>query len=116
MIIEEIKKANRTISDVAKELGISTSQIYRWNREGIKINNPHWKKIKEMFPNIEACSGNITAAGTEDKRGRSNRLKVLRTTETSIPSYTEPKFKSVLFPNIKIKQKKKKGENENGKD
>lgn len=100
-ILDIMKQTNLTVTDLAKKLQISTSQIHRWNRNGISKNNPHFYKLKEILPEIQPKEERITIKGEEDKRSKIKRKqKQLNLTETDIPSYQEPEFKSTTFPKI----------------
>ena len=106
MLIELLKINNISITDFAKELGVSVTQIRRWDKEGILETNPHWNKIHCRFPSIKPKPSRITKKGTDDKRGQSGRPKQQpKLTDTSIPSYAEAEFKSSRFPNIKFVKK-----------
>lgn len=97
-----------SIKELANTLDVSTSQIYKWNREGISKYNPHFKKIKEIFPEIQPKQQLIKKNGEEDGRYRSGRKKQQRLTlnkEEIIEFSKEKEFKSTLFPKININKK-----------
>ena len=105
MLIELLKINNISITDFAKELGVSVTQIRRWDKNGILETNPHWNKLHCKFPSLKPKPSRITKKGTNDKRGRDGHKKQLKLTDTSLPSYVEPEFKSSRFPNIKFIKK-----------
>lgn len=106
MLIELLKINNISITDFAKELGVSVTQIRRWDKEGILETNPNWNKIHYKFPSLKPKPPRTTKNGLDDKRGQSGRPKrQLKLTDTSLPSYAEAEFKSSRFPNIKFVKK-----------
>ena len=94
-----------TISQLAKVLDVSVSQIYNWNRNGISKHNPHFRKLKEILPEVQPKEERLTKYGEEDKRYNSGRKKKqLHLTDTNQPGYKEPERQSI-FPKIYINQK-----------
>ena len=94
-----------SITDLAKELDVSVSQIYKWNREGISINCKHYLALKRLIPQVIPKEITVTKAGEEDGRVRSGRSKKKYTDELENGNSPEKEFKSVLFPKIIIKNK-----------
>ena len=96
-----MKKRGITTVDLAKQLKINTGQIYYWNKHGILATNPHFKALKEIIPEIQPREPTTKLNEQEDGRCRSGRKqKQLNLTETDLPNYKEPEFKSTLFPKI----------------
>lgn len=105
-LLEKIKQKNQTPSTIAKELGVSTSQIYRWAKHGISANNKHYKKLEQLIPNIIPKEVRLRTNGKEDTRYNSGRKQTkLKLADTDLQEYTEPQFNSELFPKIIIKRK-----------
>jgi len=101
MLIYVLKQNKMKPGDLAKELGVSLSQIYKWDKEGISEDNPHWNEIHKRFPGIPPKQPKLTKKKLKDGRGRAGRKKKkLTLQETNLPSYQEPQFKSKRFPNI----------------
>lgn len=106
MLLELMKLNNISVSQLAKELNVATSQIYKWNREGILESNPYFPRLKRRFPSLLPKKPKITQKGIEDKRNNNGRPKkelILRDTNVQTPK--EKKFKSELLPNITIRKK-----------
>ncbi len=100
-----LKINNVKPSDLAKELDVSLTQIYKWDKEGISKDNPHWEEIHRKFPGIPPKEPKKTKKGLKDKRSKSGKKKKkLILTETDLPSYKEPEFKSKRYPNIRFEE------------
>ena len=103
-LLEHMRCRKISTAQLAKLLDVSVSQIYTWNRKGISKNNKHFRKLKELIPEVQPKEERITAKGEEDKRYKAGtKKKKLVLTDTDIPSYVEPEFESSLFPKIKFK-------------
>ena len=104
-LLEIIKKHNMKPGDIAIELGINTGQIYQWNKKGILISNPHYKKLKKLLPELEGKDTSIRKSdGKDDLRTNNKRPhSKLTLTESSLPSYVEPKFVSTINNEIYFK-------------
>ena len=99
-------KQNITVRELANILDVSVSQIYKWNREGISKYNPHYKKLKEILPEIQPKIQKTKKNGEEDGRYRSGRKRNKLILENiTTPQNTEKEFESVLFPKIHINKK-----------
>lgn len=99
-----LRRNGWTPADLAKKLDISVSQIYNWNRNGISRHNPHFRKLKQILPEIQPKEERITKKGEEDQRYKAGRKKKkLNLTDTDLSNYKEPERKSDLFPKIYIK-------------
>ena len=100
-----MKKRKITTIDLANKLNISTSQIYQWNKKGIPATNPHYKQLKELIPELQPRAETLKTNGQKDGRYKSGRKpKQLHLTETTLPDYKEPEFKSTVFPKIIYKK------------
>lgn len=103
-----MEKHNLTVSDLAKKLDVSASQIYKWRKEGISVNNKYFYKLREILPEIVPKEVTLKKNGEEDQRFKSGRtqkqidLTVLPEDNVSIE---EKEFKSSLFPRIRFKTK-----------
>lgn len=103
-LLDIIKEKGLKPSDIAKQLDISTSQIYQWNKKGISQNNPHYYKLKEIIPEIIPKEPKLRLDEKYDLRsGNSRPKKELILKDTDIPSYQEKEFKSKLHPKINFK-------------
>lgn len=99
--MELMKIHGLTVADLAKALDISISQVYTWNRKGISKHNPHFKKLKQLIPEVQPKEELVTKDGKEDLRYKAGRKKKqLKLTETDLPSYQEKKRRSAIFPKI----------------
>lgn len=106
MLLELMKLNNISVSQLARELQVSTSQIYQWDKKGILETNKYFPMLKRRFPSLIPKEPKITKKGEEDKRYNSGRPKkelILFDTEEKPPQ--ETKFKSSLLPNITIRKK-----------
>ena len=105
-LIQCIKEEGKTVADVANALGVASTQIYKWNREGIKETCKHYNNLKSIIPSLQPAEERITAKGKPDGRSNSGvKKKTLVLSETDMPSIKEKAFKSTLFPRIIFKKK-----------
>lgn len=106
-LIQCIEKEGKTVSDIANALGVASTQVYKWNREGIKASSKHYEALKSIIPSLQPAEERITAKGKPDGRSNSGvKKKNLVLTETDMPSIKpEKSFKSTLFPKIIFKKK-----------
>ena len=101
-----IKEQGLTIVQVAKELDVSTAQIYQWNKKGISIKNKHYKKLKTLIPKLKPKETTLTKTGEEDQRFKAGRnKKSLELLDADTTPNTEKDFESTLFPKIMIRNK-----------
>ena len=102
-----MKSQKITMDHLAKELDVTHSQIYKWNREGISINCKHYLKLKTIIPELQPKEITITKYGKEDTRFKAGRPRkhTLVLTEVDSEPPTETEFTSDIFPRIKIKNK-----------
>ena len=106
-LIQCIEKEGKTVSDIANALGVASTQVYKWNREGIKASSKHYEALKNLIPSLEPAEERITAKGKPDGRSNSGvKKKTLVLSETDLPSIKEKSFKSTIFPTIIFKKKK----------
>ena len=49
-LIQCIEKEGKTVADIANALGVASTQVYKWNREGIKETCKHYNNLKAMIP------------------------------------------------------------------
>ena len=106
-LLDLMKIHGKTVTDLAKELDVSASQIYKWNREGISINCKHYLHLKQLIPQVIPKEITVTLAGKEDGRIRAGR-KRKELNPTTIPKNNndpEKEFISTLFPKITIRNK-----------
>ena len=101
-ILDMMKEKKISTSDLAKELDISVSQIYKWNKEGISRNNKYFNKLQELLPGLQPKETPLRTNGTEDRRYNSGKKKKtsLYLKDTSIETPEEQAFQSTLFPKI----------------
>ena len=104
-LLDLMKSQGLTIIDLAKDLDVSVSQIYKWNREGISINCKHYRNLKRLIPQVTPKEITLTKNGEEDGRVRSGRDKNKFTPVQETNSYQEEDFQSTLFPKIVIRNK-----------
>lgn len=105
-LIQCIEKEGKTVSDIANALGVASTQVYKWNREGIKASSKHYEALKSIIPSLQPAEERITAKGEPDRRSNSGvKKKTLVLSETDLPSIKEKSFKSTLFPKIIFKKK-----------
>ena len=105
-LIQCIQKEGKTVSDIANALGVASTQVYKWNREGIKASSKHYEALKNIIPSLQPAEERITAKGKPDGRSNSGvKKKNLVLSETDLPSIKEKSFKSTLFPKIIFKKK-----------
>lgn len=106
-LIQCIEKEGKTVADIANALGVASTQVYKWNREGIKETCKHYNNLKSIIPSLQPAEERITAKGKPDGRSNSGvKKKTLVLTETDLPSIKEERsFKSTLFPKIIFKKK-----------
>lgn len=103
-ILEIIQKHGTTITDIAKELDVSVTQIYYWNRKGISANNKHYFKLKQLLPEIIPKEVTVRKNEEEDQRFKSGRKKKeLKLKDSDLPEYEEKEFRSSIFPTIRKK-------------
>lgn len=103
-ILEIIRKNGLTITDIAKELDISVSQIYYWNKKGISANNKHYFKLKQLLPQVIPKEVTVKKNEEEDQRFKSGRKrKELKLKDSDLPRYQEKEFRSSIFPTIRKK-------------
>lgn len=69
-LIQCIEKEGKTVADIANALGVASTQVYKWNREGIKETCKHYNNLKSIIPSLQPAEERITAKGKPD--GRSN--------------------------------------------
>lgn len=107
MLLDIMKINNITVEELAKELDVSTSQIYTWNRKGINKNHRCWNILHAKFPALKPKETKHTIKDIPDKRTRNQRpRKGLVLTDVDIQEYKEESRKSSLFPTIKFKSTK----------
>lgn len=105
-LIQCIEKEGKTVSDIANALGVASTQVYKWNREGIKASSKHYEALKNLIPSLQPAEERITAKGKPDGRSNSGvKKKNLVLSETDMPSIEGKTFKSTLFPKIIFKKK-----------
>ena len=105
-LIQCIEKEGKTVADIANALGVASTQVYKWNREGIKETCKHYNNLKAIIPSLQPAEERITAKGKPDGRSNSGvKKKNLVLSETDLPSIKEKSFKSTLFPKIIFKKK-----------
>lgn len=105
-LIQCIEKEGKTVADIANALGVASTQVYKWNREGIKETCKHYNNLKAIIPSLQPAEERITAKGKPDGRSNSGvKKKTLVLTETDLPSIKEKSFKSTIFPKIIFKKK-----------
>lgn len=102
---EIMKMRNITVKELASTLDVSTSQIYKWNREGISRHNPHFYKLKEILPEVQPKEPLLTKQGEEDQRYRAGRKRIKSTLSITDSETKEKEFESALFPKIHIDKK-----------
>ena len=106
-LIQCIEKEGKTVADIANALGVASTQVYKWNREGIKASSKHYEALKSIIPSLQPAEERITAKGKPDGRSNSGvKKKTLVLSETDLPSIKEKSFKSTIFPTIIFKKKK----------
>lgn len=104
--MELIKKQGLSTIDLAKKLDVSTAQIYQWNKNGISVKNKHYKKLKELIPELKPKETTLTKTGEEDQRFKAGRTKkTLNLSNANMNPHTEKEFESTLFPKITIRTK-----------
>jgi transposase len=93
-LVELIKSKGYTIPEFAQLLNVATTQIYRWNKQGIITSNEHYPTLKELIPEIE---------GKKPKHlnKKKSKLKELQLTETDLEPPPEEIPFSSPFPTIK---------------
>ena len=107
-LIQCIEKEGKTVADIANALGVASTQVYKWNREGIKETCKHYNNLKSIIPSLQPAEERITAKGKPDGRSNSGvQKKTLVLSETDLPSIKdkEKTFKSTIFPKIIFKKK-----------
>ena len=105
-LIQCIEKEGKTVADIANALGVASTQVYKWNREGIKETCKHYNSLKSIIPSLQPAEERITAKGKPDGRSNSGvKKKTLVLSETDLPSIKEKSFKSTIFPTIIFKKK-----------
>ena len=105
-LIQCIEKEGKTVADIANALGVASTQVYKWNREGIKASSKHYEALKSIIPSLQPAEERITAKGKPDGRSNSGvKKKTLVLSETDLPSIEGKSFKSTLFPRIIFKKK-----------
>lgn len=51
-----IRKQNLSVTKLAEAVGCHYTQIYYWDKHGIKASNKHYPKLKELIPGLEAIT------------------------------------------------------------
>ena len=98
MLSKLLKEKNMKAWELAKILGVHTSQIYKWDKNGIPESNPHAVTLKQLFPTLEFIPGT--------KRSNAGRPpKQLNLTETDIPTPPEERVRPSEFPRIIFKKR-----------
>lgn len=101
MIIKLIKEKGFKPYEIAEALGISVTQIYRWDKEGFSEKNKYYPALKKMFPELEPTKL------TKTKRYNSGRKTTeLNLTETNIPVPPEERPRPSEFPKVRFEKKK----------
>lgn len=102
--LEMIQKQGLSIAELAKELDVSVSQIYYWNKKGISANNKHYFKLKQLVPQVIPKEVTVKKNEEEDQRYKSGRKrKELKLKNSNLPGYQEKEFRSSVFPTIRKK-------------
>lgn len=93
--------------EVAKELDISTAQLYRWNKNGIPSNSKYYDKLKEIVPELKPKTPTLKKDGSLDMRVNGARKKKteLHLTETDIETPPEERERESMFPKITFRKK-----------
>lgn len=93
MLLKLLNENNVKAWELAKDLGVHISQIYKWDKNGIPESNPHAAKLKQMFPTLEFIPGT--------KRSNAGRPpKQLNLTETDLITPPEERVRPSEFPRI----------------
>lgn len=93
--------------ELAKRMGVSTSQIDKWCRLGISVNCKHFGKLRQIFPGLTPKEVTIRKDGeTEDLRFRAGRPKMaLDLDELEDVEHTHSKISRISsFPKIKFRK------------
>lgn len=61
-LLDLLQEKHISVITAATALGVATSQIYRWDRQGVNPNNPHYaalikltgKKLETVEPSLKA--------------------------------------------------------------
>ena len=105
-LLDLMKQHRISMTDLSKQLDISVSQIYKWNREGISLNCKHYLAIKQILPELEPKEILLTKDGKEDGRYKAGRKKKTAIKINQDPGKKEePQLKSTLFPTIHFNNK-----------
>ena len=100
-IIKLIKANGYKPYEIAEQLGIAVTQLYKWEKEGISEKNRYYPALKLMFPELEPTKLHKT------KRYNSGRKPAeLNLTETDIPVPPEERPRPSEFPKVKFRKKK----------
>lgn len=86
-LLEQLQSKGISVSDCANHLGVATSQIYRWNRLGISLNNPHLNKLGELLGELVEVNESVRPY----KRKAPQKLLTLQDTDlTRSPEKPRP--------------------------
>ena len=101
-LLEMLKVKGLKPVDVAMKLDCPTSNIYIWNKKGISQFNPHYDKLKELFPEIQPKDPD--AKGTKRKK---RTVKQIKHDGPEIQRITQPRKINTKseYPKIKFKKK-----------
>lgn len=85
-LLEMIQEKGLRAVDVARKLNCDTSQIYKWNKNGISQDNPYFDELKEMFPELKSKGPNKSG-----RKGVKRQIKQINEDGLEIPRITQPK-------------------------
>ena len=97
-LLDLLKSKGISVSDCANHLGVATSQIYRWNRSGISLNNPHLNALGQLLGELVDVNDNTRPY----KRKAPQKLLILQDTDiTRSPEKPRPTSR----PKVVIRKK-----------
>lgn len=101
-LVDIIKSKGFKVAEIARLIDVSPARIYEWNKRGISEDNPHFKDLKQIIPEVES-SGKSKYAGWSRRKPKE---LVLYDTDFKIQKRPQRVHKD--YPKIIFKKKEDK--------
>lgn len=85
-LLEIAKKHNLKAWQLANLCDVNITQIYKWNKNGISKDNPHWETLAYILPELEH-----TGSNKKCNRGRKKKTPTLYATDLEPPKSERPR-------------------------
>ena len=97
-LLEIARLHNLKAYQLANYLDVHISQIYKWNKEGIYEDNPHFQKLKEVLPELDSL-------GSNKKCNRGRKKKNMTLKESTLKEVQKEQKRKSDYPTIIIRKK-----------